>query len=206
MLAEGGQENNETKDETGDDQRATNTEETNKTPGKSEGKPLEKQRILPIKSKKSKTKKYSVQKGPKLSKHNSTEDTGITQPTVFDPLAEKIDWDRPVENDIPHLLPYKRDDSNLKSVQEALVKKFTEEQKISEQNTKEVKKGRKMKGKGKPKKNSKKSSSDPKTKEKSKDKDKKKKGQITRKWCCETNEQPRNYKDKCTRSTRTRFH
>jgi len=135
---------------------------------------LEKQRILPIKSKKSKTKKYSVQKGPKLSKHNSTEDTGITQPTVFDPLAEKIDWDRPVENDIPHLLPYKRDDSNLKSVQEALVKKFTEEQKISEQNTKEVKKGRKMKGKGKPKKNSKKSSSDPKTKEKSKDKDKKK--------------------------------
>jgi len=69
-----------------------------------------------------------VNRGPKIAKKNQKE-TEEKQPSIIiDPLAENIDWGKPMDEEMPHLHPYKRDDSNLQSVKDAIVKKYTEEQ------------------------------------------------------------------------------
>ncbi|ETO22439.1 hypothetical protein RFI_14762, partial [Reticulomyxa filosa] len=121
MLQEDGQEDNENKEEERDDQRSKK-EETNHTDDGALGSEAKREQrgILPEKSKRSKIGRYSVKKGPKLSKHDIDE-TKERQPLYIDPLEEAIDWNKPINEVMPHLQPYKQKEEDI-------IKKYTEEQ------------------------------------------------------------------------------
>jgi len=177
MLQDSSTNNDTRDDDLGEDHRPT-TEEINKIPIEVDNKTTLGVRvskgILPAKSKRSKVV-YSVKRGPKLTSVETEEKQPVN---VHDPLTEVIDWNKPMEEEMPHLQPYKRDDTNLQSIKDAIVKKYTE-QAMAEQNTQGMKKGKKVKGKGKIKgkgknKDKAKGKDTNKNKEKEKEKDKEK--------------------------------
>jgi len=132
MLQEEGHESHDSKEEAGEDNK-TGGEESGKSflgldgaSGNDENRE-KKKGILPVKSpKRAKIPKYSVKKGPKVAKGGVVEDVKEEKVVDDDPLSINIDWDKPIDEAIPHLQPYKRNEDNLKSIQDAIVKKYTD--------------------------------------------------------------------------------
>jgi len=106
---------------------------------------VEKKGILPAKSSKKSKKRYAVKKGPKLTKDDVSENEEKVIVDESDPLAEMIDWNKPLDEEMPHLERYRQDDTNLQSVKEALAleQKFIDQEALAEKNAQEMSKGKK---------------------------------------------------------------
>ncbi|ETO30125.1 hypothetical protein RFI_06994, partial [Reticulomyxa filosa] len=98
----------------GDDHKPT-TEEINKIPVKVDDGTLgadvrvERMGILPVKTGKRPKIPRVVKKGPKVLKDESEEiKEKQNAPDENDPLAMAIDWDKPIDESMPHLQPYKQ--------------------------------------------------------------------------------------------------